>query len=66
MALIPSDYISGGLSAYRREVFEAVPFDVENGFFALEDIDFSTRVARAYGSRLYINPTPASSTACRL
>ncbi len=55
-ALIPSDYISGGLSAYRREVFDAVSFDVENGFFALEDIDFSTRVARAFGSRLYINP----------
>ena len=55
-ALIRSDYISGGLSAYRREVFEAVPFDVENGFFALEDIDFSTRVANVFGSRLYINP----------
>ena len=55
-ALIPSDYISGGLSAYRREVFDVVPFDVENGFFALEDIDFSTRVAAAFGPRLYINP----------
>jgi GT2 family glycosyltransferase len=55
-ALIRSDYISGGLSAYRREVFEAVPFDVENGFFMLEDVDFSTRVARAFGARLYINP----------
>jgi GT2 family glycosyltransferase len=33
-----------------------VPFDVRNGFFALEDVDFSTRVARAYGLRLYINP----------
>ncbi len=56
LPLIPSDYLSGGLSAYRREVFQAVPFDVENGFFALEDIDFSTRVARTYGPRLYINP----------
>ncbi|MDB5901707.1 MAG: hypothetical protein JWM26_585 [Betaproteobacteria bacterium] len=55
-ALIPSDYLSGGLSAYRREVFATVPFDVANGFFALEDIDFSTRVAHAYGPRLYINP----------
>jgi GT2 family glycosyltransferase len=55
-ALIRSDYISGGLSAYRREVFAAVPFDVENGFFALEDVDFSTRVANAFGPRLYINP----------
>lgn len=54
--LIPSDYISGGLSAYRREVFDSVPFDVANGFFALEDIDFSTRVARRFGPNLYINP----------
>ena len=55
-ALIRSDYLSGGLSAYRREVFDKVPFDVDNGFFALEDVDFSTRVARQYGPRLYINP----------
>ena len=55
-ALVPSPYLSGGLSAYRREVFAAVPFDVQNGFFALEDIEFSTRVARAFGDRLYINP----------
>jgi GT2 family glycosyltransferase len=54
--LIPSSYLSGGLSAYRREVFEAVPFDVANAFFALEDIDFSTRVARRFGPHLYINP----------
>lgn len=56
LPLIPSDYLSGGLSAYRSAVFEAVPFDVANGFFALEDIDFSTRVARVFGPRLYINP----------
>lgn len=56
LPLIPSAYLSGGLSAYRREVFDRVPFDVANGFFALEDVDFSTRVAQAYGARLYINP----------
>jgi GT2 family glycosyltransferase len=55
-ALMRSDYLSGGLSAYRREVFSTVPFDVPNRFFALEDIDFSTRVAHAYGPHLYINP----------
>ena len=54
--LIRSDYVSGGLSAYRREVFARVPFDVENQFFMLEDVDFSTRVARAFGPHLYINP----------
>ena len=54
--LIASDKLSGGLSAWRREVFMAVPFDVANGFHMFEDIDFSTRVARHFGPRLYINP----------
>ena len=55
--LIASDKLSGGVSAWRREVFAAVPFDVANGFHMLEDIDFSTRVARHYGlqSGFYIN-----------
>jgi len=54
--LILSDVLSGGLSAWRSDVFSEVPFDVVNGFFMLEDIDFSTRVVRHYGRRLYINP----------
>jgi len=54
--LIVSDMLSGGLSAWRREVFKVVPFDVANGFHMFEDIDFSTRVARYFGPRLYINP----------
>jgi glycosyltransferase involved in cell wall biosynthesis len=55
-ALIASEVLSGGLSAWRREVFSAVPFDVANGFHMYEDIDFSSRVARHFGPRLYINP----------
>ena len=55
LPLIRSNYISGGLSAYRRQVFDHVLFDVENQFFMLEDIDFSTRVAKRYGPHLYIN-----------
>lgn len=54
--LIPSDYLSGGLSCWRREVFERVPFDVENGFFMLEDVDFSTRAVQVFGPRFCINP----------
>lgn len=54
--LIASEMLSGGLSAWRRGVFKVVPFDVENGFHMFEDIDFSTRVARHFGPRLYINP----------
>jgi len=54
--LIPSRMLSGGLSAWRCEVFKFVPFDVESGFHLFEDIDFSTRVADRYGDQLYINP----------
>lgn len=55
-AMIPSSVLSGGLSAWRREVFSVVKFDVANGFHMYEDMDFSTRVARYYGDRLQINP----------
>jgi GT2 family glycosyltransferase len=54
--LVPSKMLSGGVSAWRQEVFSAIPFDIANGFHMLEDIDFSTRVAMYYGDRLYINP----------
>lgn len=56
--LIASDKLSGGISAWRQEVFSVVPFDVVNGFHMLEDIDFSTRVAAYYASQsvLFINP----------
>jgi len=54
--LIASEMLSGGLSAWRRDVFIVVPFDLDNGFHMLEDIDFSTRAARYFGALLYINP----------
>lgn len=54
--MIPSSVLSGGLSAWRREVFPVVKFDVANDFHMYEDMDFSTRVARYFGDRLYINP----------
>ena len=56
LPLIKSDYLSGGLSAYRRQVFDAIAFDVHNDLFMLEDIDFSTRAALRFGERFYINP----------
>lgn len=55
-ALIPSRALSGGLSAWRRDVFVAIPFDVANDFFMLEDIDFSTRAEARFGPRFFINP----------
>lgn len=54
-ALIQSRCISGGLSAWKKEVFMHVPFDLRNGFHMYEDIEFSTRVVAKFGNRLYIN-----------
>lgn len=54
--LISSDKISGGLSAWKKEVFKEIPFDPSNNYFMLEDIDFSTRVVSKFGAKLFINP----------
>lgn len=56
LPLIESDYLSGGLSCWRREVLARIPFDVDNGFHMLEDVDYSTRAAREFGHRFNINP----------
>jgi hypothetical protein len=53
---IPSHALSGGLSAWRKEVFSEVPFDTSNGFHMLEDLDFSTRVRARFGDRMAILP----------
>ena len=53
---ILSNKISGGLSAWRKEVFSAVQFDESNNLFMLEDIDFSMRVDEKFKNSLYINP----------
>jgi GT2 family glycosyltransferase len=63
-SLIACDTLSGGLSAWRREVFHAVSFDRLNGFHMFEDIDFSTRVSRYYGEVLYINPNACLEHNC--
>lgn len=56
-ALVPSNIINGGLSAWRREVFEEVQFDVLNPFHMMEDAEFSARASRRFGaSSLFINP----------
>ncbi|MDP3086727.1 MAG: glycosyltransferase family 2 protein [Methylotenera sp.] len=63
-SLISSDKLSGGLSAWHRDVFKVVSFDVSNGFHMFEDVDFSTRVSRIFGSRLYINPNARLAHYC--
>lgn len=52
---IQSNMLSGGTSAWRRDVFNRISFDTCNGFHMYEDIDFSTRVYVAYHGQLYIN-----------
>ena len=54
--IIPSDMLSGGLSAWRKDVFKVISFDIKNGFHMYEDIDFSTRVAQYFPNQLFINP----------
>lgn len=54
--LIASNMLSGGLSAWRREVFSVIKFDVVNEFHMYEDIEFSTRAGYHFGSRFFINP----------
>lgn len=56
LPVIPSAALSGGVSAWRKCVFEMVQFDVKNDFFMLEDIEFSTRAAQLLGAHFYINP----------
>ncbi len=59
-----SNMLSGGASAWRREVFDNVEFDGANGFHMFEDIDFSTRAARHFGNRLFINPNARLAHYC--
>ena len=55
--LLPSRYLSGGISCYRKEVFEKVKFDTVNDFFMLEDIDFSPRAADFFGDEYFFIST---------
>ena len=63
-SLKQSNMLSGGVSAWRREVFDNVKFDLLNEFHMYEDIDFSTRVARHFGNRLFINPNARLAHYC--
>lgn len=56
-SLLSSRYLSGGISCYRKEVFEKVNFDIMNDFFMLEDIDFSTRAADFFGDKHFFIST---------
>jgi len=48
--------LSGGLSTWKKNVFERVKFDVYNNFHAYEDQEFSIRVKREFSNNLYLVP----------
>ena len=53
-SLLPVNTLSGGLSSWKKGVFEKVKFDTENKFHAYEDKEFSIRVGRAFPNQMYI------------
>jgi GT2 family glycosyltransferase len=52
---IPCHVLSGGITAWRKFVFELVPFDLKNKFFMLEDYEFCSRVNKVKIGDCYIN-----------
>lgn len=51
-----SNIINGGLSGWRREVFQTIRLDTANGFHMMEDGEFSIRVSTHFEHSLFINP----------
>ena len=52
--VIPSNMISGGISAWRINILETIKFDIKSGFHFFEDIEFSTRVFDIHPDSLFI------------
>tara|TARA_B100000963_G_scaffold350770_1_gene361455 strand:- start:485 stop:1387 length:903 start_codon:yes stop_codon:yes gene_type:complete len=50
------DTLSGGLSTWKKEVFDTVTFDTKNKFHAYEDKEFSIRIERAFPKQMFIVP----------
>ncbi len=48
--------LSGGLTFYRKEIFEKVPFDEKNRFHAYEDKEHSIRLELNYPNSMYLIP----------
>jgi len=53
--LVESHMISGGLSMWKSSVFDLEHFDTKNGFFMMEDVEFSTRLAKRVPNGLFVN-----------
>ena len=50
------DALSGGLSTWKKEVFEQLGFDIKNKFHAYEDKEFSMRINRLFPNKMFIVP----------
>lgn len=50
------DALSGGLSTWRKEVFDKVSFDTKNKFHAYEDKEFSIRIERVFPKKMFLIP----------
>jgi len=48
--------LSGGLTFYRKEIFEKAPFDEKNKFHAYEDKEHSIRLELHYPNSMYLIP----------
>ncbi len=48
--------LSGGMSTWRKDIFNTIPFDTKNKFHAYEDKEFSMRVERKFSENLFIIP----------
>ena len=45
----------GGITMWKKSIFEREPIDVANGFFMMEDVEYSTRVAKVFPGSLFVN-----------
>ena len=48
--------LSGGLSSWRKEIFNELTFDTKNYFHSYEDKEFSIRINKKYPNGMYIIP----------
>ena len=55
-ALFESSVLWGGITAWRSDVLQRVPFDAQNSLFMMEDFDYSRKVVEALGDGLFLNP----------
>jgi len=53
---VPVNILSGGLSTWKKEVFDKVQFDFRNGIHAYEDVEFSIRVNKNFPKSMFIIP----------